>query len=92
MKKNDLSFTAKAFFLCKQVSVDSAPAEICQQLKDPRQNGGKAIAQIIQHVTSDKLVMRGWSPGEGRSTPPLGHNEFAQKMADWARYGAACPK
>jgi hypothetical protein len=68
------------------------PAQICQQLKDPSQNGGKSIAQIIEHVTSDKLVMWGWSPGEGRSTPPLGHDEFAQKMAEWARYGAACPK
>jgi hypothetical protein len=68
------------------------PAQICQQLKDPRQNGDKSIAQIIQHVTSDKLVMWGWSPGEGRTTPPMGHDEFAQKMAEWARYGAVCPK
>jgi len=66
------------------------PGQICRQIKDPRQNGGKTITQIIEHVTSDKLVMWGWNPGEGRSMPSMGHDEFAQKMAEWARYGAAC--
>ena len=68
------------------------PGQICDQIKDPKQNNGKSIAQIIEHVTSDKLVMWGWSPGDGRSIPPLSHNEFAQKFRDWARYGAACPE
>jgi hypothetical protein len=68
------------------------PAQICQQMKDPKQNGGKKIAQIVEHVTSDKLVMWGWNLGEGRTPPPMGHDEFAQKMAEWARYGCACPE
>jgi hypothetical protein len=68
------------------------PAQICNQIKDPKQNNGKSIAQIIEHVTSDKLVMWGWNPGEGRTIPPLSHDEFAQKFQDWARYGAACPE
>jgi len=65
--------------------------QICLQLKDPKQNNGKTVAQIIEHVTSDKLVLWGWNPGEGRTAPPMSHEEFASKFAAWARYGAACP-
>jgi hypothetical protein len=68
------------------------PEQICRQIKDPKQNNGKTVAQIIEHVTADKLVMWGWNPGEGRSLPPLSHDEFASKFQDWARYGAACPE
>lgn len=67
------------------------PGQICSQIKDPKQNNGKTIAQIVEHATSDKLVMWGWNPGEGRTIPRLSHSEFAQKFQDWARYGAACP-
>ncbi len=68
------------------------PGEICRQIKDPKQNNGKSLAQIIEHVTSDKLVMWGWNPGEGRTAPPLSHDEFAVKFQDWVRYGAVCPE
>ncbi len=74
------------------VFVGKTPGELCRQLKDPSQNGGKTIDQIIEHVTSDKLVLWGWDPGEGRTTPPLNHPEFAAKMQEWARNGAACPQ
>jgi hypothetical protein len=67
------------------------PAQICQQLKDPRQNNGKTVAQIVEHVTSDKLVLWGWNPGEGRTPPPMSHSEFAAKFSEWANAGAACP-
>lgn len=68
------------------------PHEICDQLKDPKRNGGKTIGQIVEHVTSDKLVMWGWDPGEGRSPPPISHEEFARRMEEWARYGAVSPE
>jgi len=68
------------------------PGQICRQIKDPRQNNGKTVAQIIEHVTADKLVLWGWQPGEGRSIPPLSHDEFARNFQDWVRYGAACPE
>lgn len=67
------------------------PGQICIQLKDPKQNGGKSIAQIVEHVTSDKLVLWGWDPGQGRTLPPQSHNDFARKFQEWARFGAACP-
>src|SRR6266481_4292053 len=68
------------------------PGEICRQIKDPKQNNGKSIAQIVEHVTSDKLVMWGWNPGEGRAPVPMPHDEFARRFQDWARLGAACPE
>jgi len=35
------------------------------QLKDPTQNGGKTLEQIIHHVAEDSLVATGWKSGEG---------------------------
>jgi hypothetical protein len=67
------------------------PGEICRQIKDPKQNNNKSVAAIVEHVTSDKLVLWGWNPGEGRTLPPMNHDEFAAKFAEWARYGTACP-
>jgi hypothetical protein len=67
------------------------PGQICQQIKDPKQNNGKTVAQIVEHVTSDKLVLWGWNPGEGRTPPPMSHDEFATKFQEWARFGATCP-
>ena len=67
------------------------PGQICQQIKDAKQNNGKSVAQIVDHVTSDKLVLWGWNPGDGRTLPPLSHEEFAAKFTEWARFGAACP-
>src|SRR5215471_9885288 len=40
-------------------------AEICRQIKDPKQNGGRSVQKIVEHMREDKLVMWAWSPGEG---------------------------
>ncbi len=68
------------------------PGQLCRQLKDPKQNGGKTLEQIFRHISSDPLVLWGWSPGEGRSIPPLSHAEFVSKLEAWIKNGAACPK
>ena len=68
------------------------PGQICRQIKDPKQNNGKTVAQIVEHVTADKLVLWGWNPGEGRTLPPMDHDEFARRFQDWATNGAACPQ
>jgi cytochrome c5 len=64
--------------------------QLCRQLKDPQRNGGKTIQGVIDHLGTP-LVKWGWSPGDGRSTPPLSYEEFVQKMQTWAAKGAACP-
>lgn len=69
-----------------------SPRELAMQLKDPKLNGGKTLEQILHHVTEDKLVLAGWDPGEGRTKPPLTHEEFVAKMTEWIEKGAAIPE
>jgi hypothetical protein len=65
--------------------------QLCRQFKDSKQNGGKTLTEIIEHVSSDSLVLWGWNPGDGRTLPPLSHADFAAKMREWENKGAACP-
>ena len=69
-----------------------SPAELARQLKDPKENGGKTLEQLLQHVSKDKLVLAGWDPGDGRTKPPLTHDEFVRKMRKWVDMGAAVPE
>ncbi len=68
------------------------PAELAAQLKDPARNGGKTLEQIFHHVAEDKLVLWGWNPGDGRSLPPLSHEEFVKQMRIWIDNGAEVPE
>ena len=65
--------------------------ELCEQLKDPRRNGGKDMAQLVEHVSTDPLVLWGWSPGSGRKPVPISHAEFVSAFKGWASAGAPCP-
>ena len=40
-------------------------AEICSQIKDPARNGGKSMAELVEHMAEDSLVGWGWAPGHG---------------------------
>jgi hypothetical protein len=68
------------------------PGELCRQLKDPKQNGGKTGDQIVGHIDKDPLVLWGWNPGEGRTIPQMSHKDFSAKMNEWVKKGAACPE
>jgi hypothetical protein len=70
---------------------DMSVGDLCRQMKDPARNGGKTVAEIVEHVTHDELVLWGWHPGNGRTPVSMPHDEFAAKMAAWADNGAACP-
>ena len=76
----------------KMVFQGKTPAELARQLKDPTQNGGRSLEQLLRHVSEDKLVLGGWSPGDGRTKPPISHAEFASKMREWIGKGAAIPE
>jgi hypothetical protein len=76
----------------KMVFVGRSPAQICNQIKDPKQNGGRSLQQLFDHVAHDDLVGWGWSPGEGRTLPPLSRSETAAQMRIWIDNGAACPQ
>jgi hypothetical protein len=66
-------------------------SQICQSIKDPKQNKNRNIERLVEHLTEDKLVMWGWNPGEGRTPVPMPHDEFASKVRAWQAAGAPCP-
>lgn len=71
--------------------LDRTPGAICNQVKDPKRNGGKTLAQIVDHSAHDKLVAWGWAPGSGREPAPGNQPRFGALMAAWVETGAACP-
>ena len=76
----------------KMVFVGRSPAALCQQIKDAKQNGGRSLDQLLDHVANDDLVGWGWSPGDGRTLPPLSRPETVAQMKIWIAGGAACPQ
>ena len=76
----------------KMVFVGRTPAELCRQLKDPKQTGGRSLQQLLEHVADDELVAWGWNPGDGRALPPLSRPETVAQMKTWIDGGAACPE
>ena len=75
----------------KMVFQGRTPRQLARQLLDLTQNGGKTRAQLIEHVTSDPLVLAGWHPGEGRALPPLSHAAFARAFTTWIATGGYAP-
>ena len=75
----------------KLVFEGKSAGELCRQMKDPARNGGKSLQDVIDHLETP-LVKWGWSPGDGRTTPPMSYTDFVQKMHDWVDNGGACPE
>ena len=75
----------------KMVFQGKTPHELAAQMLDPKANGGKSKAQLIDHVTNDTLVASGWHPGQGHSLPPLSHPAFAKVFRQWIDKGAYLP-
>lgn len=69
-----------------------SPRRLAEQLKDPKRNGGKTLAEILHHVEKDGLVLGCWNPGEGRAKPPLSHADFAKAFRAWVESGAELPE
>jgi mono/diheme cytochrome c family protein len=64
--------------------------QLAKQILDPKQNGHKDINKLLEHA-HDTLVKAGWNPGEGRTLPPLTHEEFVQAWNTWLKRGAYIP-
>lgn len=64
---------------------------ICAQIKDRKRNGGKTLAQLVEHNAHDSLVGWGWNPGDGRAPAPGTQAEFGALTKAWVDTGAACP-
>ena len=72
--------------------VGKTPGALCEQVKDPARNGGKTVAQIVEHSAHDELVAWGWNPGADREPAPGTQQQFGALMAAWAANGAQCPQ
>jgi hypothetical protein len=66
-------------------------AQICQSIKDPKQNKNRNLSQLVDHLTEDRLVMWAWNPGDGRTPVPMPHEDFSAKVKQWQAAGAPCP-
>jgi hypothetical protein len=67
------------------------PRQLALQLLDPKQNGGRTKAQLIDHMANDDLVGWAWHPGGGRSLPPMNRPAFAAQVRLWIAKGAYAP-
>ncbi len=67
------------------------PGQLCRQMKDPAQNGGRSPEEVVEHVREAPLVLWGWKPGDARKPVPMSHEQFVRYMTEWAQKGAACP-
>lgn len=76
----------------KMVFIGKSAADLCEGLKDTSENGGKDLAALLKHVTSDGLVLWGWNPGQGRQAVPIPHEQFVAAFKAWIDDGAPCPK
>ncbi len=65
--------------------------EICEQIKDPRRNGGKTLTQIHEHLAHDTLVGWAWAPGGTREPAPGTQAQLGALIAAWIETGTACP-
>ena len=75
----------------KMVFQGKTPHQLARQLIDKKQNGNKTREQLIEHADDD-LVLAGWNPGEGRTIPPMSHQEFKKAWVTWITKGAYAPK
>ena len=66
--------------------------DLCEQLKDPHQNGGKSLADLHGHFAKDAVVLWAWDPGPGRSVPPMAHADLVRQVDTWVAKGAPCPR
>lgn len=76
----------------KMVFIHLSSGELCRTIKNQKANGGKDLPALLEHVSSDKLVLWGWNPGVGRKPVSVPHAEFVSKFQTWIDAGAPCPK
>jgi hypothetical protein len=75
----------------KMVFEGRTPGQLAKQIINPKTNGNKTLQQLIEHA-DDGLVKAGWDMGEGRTVPPLSHEEFKIAWITWIKSGAYAPK
>jgi hypothetical protein len=72
--------------------VGKSPRQICEQLKDPKRNGGRTLAAVAEHNAHAQLVAWGWAPGADREPAPGTQAAFGAIFRAWIDTGAVCPE
>lgn len=67
------------------------PGQLCQRLKDRRQNGQRSVTQLVEHMSNDPLVSWAWAPGAQRQPIDMPKDDFVRALQAWAVEGAPCP-
>lgn len=71
-------------------------SEICQQMRDPKRNGGRDGAGLVEHIVHDRdvqgFIAWGFDPGGGRESPPGTLQQHLDDMVKWTSAGMPCPK
>lgn len=75
----------------KMAWVGLSAKELCETLKDRSKNGDRDLAEQLEHVTDDELVLWGWDPGGDRAPVPVPHAEFVAAFKTWVDTGGTCP-
>jgi hypothetical protein len=75
----------------KMIFQGRTPNQLAKQLVNPKTNGNKNLQQLKAHA-DDGLVKAGWNMGEGRTKPPITHEEFKKAWIAWIEKGAYAPK
>ena len=75
----------------KMVFQGKTPRQLAKQIMDPKQNGNKSKQKLLEHA-HDALVIAGWNMGEGRSLPPMSHEEFVKAWNTWITKGGYAPR
>lgn len=74
----------------KMVFQGKTPHELAIQMTDLQRNDGKTLEDLVAHMKTD-LVKWAWSPGDGRSLPPMTYNDFYNTFKLWIDKGAVPP-
>jgi mono/diheme cytochrome c family protein len=75
----------------KMAWIGLSPAALCETIKSKRENGGRTLEKLIEHVSQDSLVLWGWHPGGDRKPVPVPHDVLVVKFKQWAAAGGPCP-
>ena len=65
--------------------------QICEQLRDPKQNGDRTMLELAEHLDHDLILHWAWNPGGGREPAPYSLQEHIDDLLIWGVAGFPCP-
>jgi hypothetical protein len=71
----------------KMVFAGVSSHDLCEQIKDPKRNGGKDSAALFPHRKTRSHL--GWAPGYGEASA-VPHDAFVRAFKTWQDAGAPC--